>query len=57
MDDYGNPNNRAIRNSIDEKINEGKLKITTFIGEKSGFKTKGGWQMCDREGVIMEVNK
>ena len=52
LDDYGNPNNRNIRNSIDLKINEGKIKIDTFIGEDVGFKTKSGWEMIDREGVI-----
>ena len=52
LDDYGNPNNRNIRNSIDLKINEGKIKIDTFIGEDVGFKTKSGWKMIDREGVI-----
>ena len=52
LDDYGNPNNRAIRNAIDKKISEGKLKINKLIGEDSGFKTKSGWEMCYREGVI-----
>jgi len=52
LDDYGNPNNRNIRNSIDLKINEGKIKIDTFIGEGVGFRTKSGWEMIDREGVI-----
>ena len=55
LDDYGNPNNRNIRNSIDLKINEGKIKIDTFIGEGAGFKTKSGWEMIDREGVICNV--
>ena len=55
LDDYGNPNNRNIRNSIDLKINEGKIKIDTFIGEDVGFKTKSGWKMVDKEGVICNV--
>ena len=53
LDDYGNPNNRNIRNSIDLKINEGKVKIHKHIGEDVGFKTKAGWEMIDREGVIL----
>jgi hypothetical protein len=52
LDDYGNPNNKNIRNSIDLKVNEGKIKIDTFIGEDVGYKTKSGWEMVDREGVI-----
>ena len=55
LDDYGNPNNRNIRNSIDLKINDGKIKINTFIGEDVGYKTKSGWEMVDREGVICTV--
>ena len=53
MDDYGNPNNRNIRVSIDEKIQEGQIKIQKFIGENVGYKTKAGWEMIDREGVIL----
>tara|TARA_R100000234_G_scaffold118827_1_gene100178 strand:+ start:16509 stop:17867 length:1359 start_codon:yes stop_codon:yes gene_type:complete len=53
MDDYGNPNNRNIRVSIDEKIKEGQIKIHKFIGEDKGFKTKAGWEMIDKEGVIL----
>lgn len=53
MDDYGNPNNRNIRMSIDEKIKEGKIKIRKLIGEDVGYKTKAGWEMIDREGVIL----
>jgi|TARA_B100000035_G_scaffold283203_1_gene265238 hypothetical protein len=52
LDDYGNPNNRNIRNSIDLKINEGKIKIDKHIGENVGYQTKSGWKMIDREGVI-----
>jgi len=55
LDDYGNPNNRNIRNSIDLKVNEGRIKIDKFIGEEVGFKTKSGWEMIDREGVICTV--
>ena len=55
LDDYGNPNNRNIRNSIDLKINEGKIKIDTFLGEGAGFKTKSGWERIAREGVICNV--
>ena len=54
MDDYGNPNNKNVRISIDEKIQEGKLKIYKNIGEYPGFKTKAGWSMVDREGVILK---
>ena len=53
MDDYGNPNNKNIRMSIDEKIKEGKVKIHKKIGEDVGYKTKAGWEMIDREGVIL----
>lgn len=53
LDDYGNPNNRNIRNSIDDKIREGVVRIDTEIGEGVGFKTKAGWEMIDREGVIL----
>jgi len=55
LDDYGNPNNTSIRTSIDQKLSEGKIKIDTFIGEEVGFKTKSGWEMIDREGVICNV--
>ena len=55
LDDYGNPNNRNIRNSIDDKIREGVVRIDTEIGERVGFKTKAGWEMIDREGVICNV--
>tara|TARA_Y100000310_G_scaffold339161_1_gene431005 strand:+ start:618 stop:1970 length:1353 start_codon:yes stop_codon:yes gene_type:complete len=54
LDDYGNPNNRNIRTSIDDKIREGKVKIHKKIGEDIGFKTKAGWEMIDREGVILQ---
>ncbi len=53
LDDYGNPNNRNIRNSIDDKIREGVVRIDTKIGENVGFKTKAGWEMIDREGVVL----
>jgi len=53
LDDYGNPNNTNIRRSIDDKIREGKVKIHKKIGEYPGFKTKSGWEMNDREGVIL----
>jgi len=53
LDDYGNPNNRNIRTSIDQKINEGKVKLHKLIGEQVGFETKAGWKMIDREGVIL----
>tara|TARA_R100001443_G_C3356726_1_gene178109 strand:- start:498 stop:1856 length:1359 start_codon:yes stop_codon:yes gene_type:complete len=55
LDDYGNPNNTNIRNSIDLKVNEGIIKVDTHIGEEQGFKTKSGWIMNDREGVICNV--
>ena len=55
FDDYGNPNNLSIRTSIDEKIKEGKVKINKKIGEDVGYKTKAGWEMIDREGVICNV--
>ena len=55
LDDYGNPNNRNIRNSIDDKIREGKIKVDTKIGEDVGFLTKSGGKMIDREGVICKV--
>ena len=52
LDDYGNPNNTNIRNSIELKVKEGVIKMDTYIGEQQGFKTKSGWVMNDREGVI-----
>ena len=52
LDDYGNPNNKNIRMSIEDKIEEGKITISEFIGEEAGFKTKSGWVMDDREGII-----
>ena len=55
LDDYGNPNNTNIRNSIDLKVNEGVIKVDTYIGEEQGFKTKSGWIMNDREGVICKT--
>ena len=51
LDDYGNPNNRNIRNSIDDKIREGKIKVDTKIGEDVGFLTKSGWKMIDRKVI------
>jgi len=53
MDDYGNSANRNVRNSIDDKIKENRVKIKKLIGEYVGFKTKSGWEMDDREGVIL----
>ena len=32
-----------------------KVKIYKTIGEFPGFKTKAGWEMIDREGVICNV--
>ena len=55
LDDYGNPNNTNIRRSINKKVQDGKLKIHKNIGEYPGFKTKSGWSMIDREGVICNV--
>ena len=55
LDDYGNPNNRNIRASIDDKIKEGKIKVDSLIGEDVGFLTKSGWKMIDREGVICKA--
>ena len=52
MDDYGNSASDNVRKSIDDKVKEGKLKIHKMIGEDVGFKTKSGWEMNDREGVI-----
>ena len=56
LDDYGNPNNKAIRKAIDEKVKDETLTIDKFIGEKAGFKTKSEWIMDDREGVICYSN-
>jgi len=55
LDDHGNPNNTSIRKAIDEMVNTNKLKIKKYIGEESGFLTKSGWCMNDREGVICTV--
>ena len=52
LDDYGNSASKNVRQSIDDKVGEGKLKIYKNIGEYPGFKTKSGWEMNDREGVI-----
>jgi hypothetical protein len=53
MDDYGNSVSKNVRMSIDNVLKKGKLKINKFIGESVGFKTKSGWEMIDREGVIL----
>ena len=53
MDDYGNSASKNVRMSIDNVLKKGKLKIKKFIGESDGFKTKSGWEMNDREGVIL----
>tara|TARA_Y100000310_G_C20672215_1_gene810903 strand:+ start:1460 stop:2818 length:1359 start_codon:yes stop_codon:yes gene_type:complete len=53
MDDYGNSASKNVRISIDNVLKKGKLKINKFIGESAGFKTKSGWEMIDREGVIL----
>jgi hypothetical protein len=55
LDDHGNPNNMSIRKAIDELVDTNKLKIQKYIGEESGFKTKSGWCMNDREGVICTI--
>ena len=55
VEDYGNSTNKSIRNAIDNKIKEGKLKIHKKIGEDVGYKTKSGWEMDDREGVICNI--
>jgi len=52
LDDYGNPNNKNIRASVEDKVVDGTLKISKTIGEYPGFKTKSGWEMDDREGII-----
>ena len=52
LDDYGNSASKNVRQSIDDKVREGRLKIYKTIGEHAGFKTKSGWEMNDREGVI-----
>ena len=36
-------------------VDKNKLKIKKYIGEDSGFKTKSGWCMNDREGVICTI--
>jgi hypothetical protein len=53
MDDYGNSASKNVRMSIDNILKKGKLKMKKYIGEKVGFKTKSGWEMDDREGVIL----
>ena len=45
----------SIRKAIDELVDTNKLKIQKYIGEESGFLTKSGWCMNDREGVICTV--
>jgi len=55
MDDYGNSTNKNIRTAIDDKVQEGKLRIYKTIGESVGYKTKSGWEMDDREGIICNV--
>jgi hypothetical protein len=55
MDDYGNSVNKNVRKAIDDKIKEGKLKLYKKIGENVGYKTKSGWEMDDREGIICNV--
>tara|TARA_Y100000296_G_scaffold85183_1_gene120446 strand:- start:571 stop:1959 length:1389 start_codon:yes stop_codon:yes gene_type:complete len=57
MDDYGNSKNKGMKNSINRKINDGILKVDSYIGEHSGFTTSAGWNMDDREGVIMRTVK
>ena len=54
IDDYGNPN-VDINKAIDEKIQDGTLKLHSFIGEEPGFDTAAGWTMDDREGAIFNL--
>ncbi len=53
MDDFGNPNN-GMKDAIQEVIQSQNLEIIEYIGEDKGFKTKSGWSMIDREGVILK---
>ena len=57
LDDYGNSASKNVRQSIDDKVREGRLKIYKTIGEHAGFKTKSGWEMNDREGIICNLKK
>ena len=54
IDDYGNPN-QDIKKAIDEAVDKEIIKIVKYIGEFPGYKTKAGWVMNDREGVICNV--
>ena len=46
---------QLLPTDIEDKINEDKIKIHKTIGEYPGFKTKSGWEMIDREGIICNV--
>ena len=52
LDDYGNSASKNVRQSIDDKVREGRLKYIKPLVNMLGFKTKSGWEMNDREGVI-----
>ena len=43
----------SLQEAIDEIIQTQNLEIIEHIGEDKGFKTLGGWNMIDREGVIL----
>ena len=46
---------KTIRTAIDEKINEGKIKLQKYIGEHRGYVTGNGKKLLGREGMICNV--
>ena len=45
----------TIRTAIDQKINEGKIKLQKYIGEHKGYITSNGKKLLGREGMICDV--
>jgi hypothetical protein len=54
MDDYGHEG-RTVRNAIDTKLNEGKLKLYTFVGEDKGYTASNNKVFIGREGMVCNV--
>lgn len=54
MDDYGHEG-RTVRNAIDKKIEEGKLKPFIFIGEDKGYIAGNNKTFIGKEGLICNL--
>lgn len=57
FDDYGLPEQLpAVKQAVDEYINNGTLTVIKYIGEPAGSEPRLGRPLVDWEGVITKVN-